>query len=103
PGEKLDIKITCNTDTTQGKTVNAGILSLLAGSDAYIPPIPFSRRIFYPRQISLMPRNDTVSHSTSVMKLYVRNSDLTGIHSIDFDLDYNNDLLEFRNAVSANV
>jgi photosystem II stability/assembly factor-like uncharacterized protein len=103
PDETVSIHIYAKVDTTMNRVVNAAFLNLIANTERIIPQIPISRHIIYPHTISIAPVNNTVTNSLYSFRLFSSTPDLTGINSLDFDLDYSHDLLEFRNAASVNT
>lgn len=97
PGESRKLRILTRIDTAGAKSLNSAYLVLEANADSVLPAIPLSRGILYPHSVEVKIAEDKYT-GDSIVSYSIFADNLTGVKTIDFDLSYNMDLLNYHNS-----
>ncbi len=95
-GESRTITVRTLLDTTGGAVINTATLNFISNSDTTLTPITLSREYIYPHPVHLWLDADKIPLTSSYIwktKLKGRQSELSGLTSIDLTINYNTDLL----------
>ena len=104
PRGRIEIPILSRADTSGKSKVVTGTLTLESNALQSISPVTLWRKNLYPAEYDLYLGNDVKSGKpgdTIELRIY-SDGDLTGLESIDFDLDDNFDMLGFVKASGMN-
>jgi hypothetical protein len=102
PGRSKQITIQTLLDTAGGKTTSNGILTIISNADNTISPIPLTITYIYPKLYSLSFGASSTDASSEVARIPLTSKGITGIRTIDFDLNYNTDILEYFQSTGIN-
>jgi hypothetical protein len=105
PGEVKDIHVMTLIDTIGGKNFSSATLSFNSTPANALAAIPLTAGYFYPKTYSLTLNAvpSSIITDTAKFMLTVNSSQLAEIKTLDFNLNYNTDLLEYSGYSGSNI